>query len=158
MKTLILSPIVKAAALVLICSTTAPAVSAPSSLPYNSTLKAPFSPAPPPADSAGFNANFRRMKIEATLAKHDLLSEVNRVERLPESSPLAGSDSLAAQGALLAVIAPTFGVSRLPASPQTEKPRASETAALSSTSAKVKRPFGVDRRNFGKRNRSGVSV
>ncbi len=158
MKTPIHSPILKTAVLSLACATPTLAVLVPSIFPSHADLQAPSSAASPPVASAGFHATFNRMKKEALLAKHDLLSEVNRVGLLEYPIPLAEGGFLTTQTATQAAIAPPSGITGRTAEPVAGQPHTPEIAALSNTSVKAQRPSGLDRRKFGKRNRGSFVV
>jgi hypothetical protein len=146
------SSIVTTATIALIGATPALAVPPPPSIPPAVPLDATSSLVVEP-EAAGFSAHFSRLKKMALLAKHDLLSEVNRVEQLDGSAHAAAPGLLATREAPALLRAAPFAASRLPVTSATGETRAPDFAALSNTAVKAKRPSGTDGRNFGKRNR-----
>ena len=137
------SPVVTVATAALLSATPVLAVPVPSSVPPTVRLDAPALVVQPDA-AASSTANLKRLKKKALLAKHDLLSEVNRVEQVSKPAPAPGP--LATHESPEFIEAASSVASPLPVTSPTGESREPDFAALSNTAVKAKRPSELDRR------------
>jgi hypothetical protein len=134
------SPVVTVATAALI--STAPVLAVPSNIPPAMSLETVPGLV---VDSKAGTTNLKRLKKKAMLAKHDLLSERNRVEQVRKPAPPT-LDSPPNRETAMFLETPSPLTTALPATSPANDAYTSEFAVLSDTLVKARRPSGIDRR------------